>query len=91
MVSFKIRYTHDLQLADDDSEVQTALCFFLVKNIPKYPFSQIAKPTHLPSSTRIEFLYVQLIVFISRGTPEIKSHDKYPISSPGATTSTTDG
>ena len=32
-------------VADDDSEVQTTLRIFQVKNIPKYPFSQTAKPT----------------------------------------------
>ena len=31
--------------ADDDSEVQTTLHIFQVKNIPKDPFFQTAKPT----------------------------------------------
>ena len=37
--------------ADDDSEVQTTLRTFQVKNIPQDPFSQIAKPT--PTSTAV--------------------------------------
>ena len=35
----------NFSIADDDSEVQTALRNFQVKNTPKDPFSQIAKPT----------------------------------------------